>query len=61
MTTKTGLPKGIVGNSAQVKTRVEWANRIGSQDDDPPTLGEHLDETRWEAPVVLERNTNEAE
>ena len=58
LTTKTGLPKG---NSAQVKARAEWANRIGSWDDDPPTLGEHLDETWWEAPVVLERNTNKAE
>ena len=40
---------------------VEGANRTGSQESVPQTLGEHLDETCMEAPAALEGNSNEVE
>src|SRR6201996_781158 len=49
-------------NEAQVEAMAEGANRTtGPQEGDPRTLGEHLDVTLWEVPVVLEGHFSEAE
>ena len=49
-------------NEAQVEAMAEGANRTtGPQEGDPRTLGEHLDVTPWEVPVVLEGHFSKAE
>ena len=58
MAMKTGFSRV---NRAQVKAMAEGATRTGSQEDDPPTTGEQLDETQQEAPEALEESSNQAE